>query len=70
MAGLSQGAVIVIVIAASLAVVSLCAAISHYLIPSANTNQRFHFSHEQRRYMWTIRMQNLKAIQREQRDRN
>jgi hypothetical protein len=69
MAGLSQGAVIVIVIIACLAVISLCAAITHHLTPGANTEQRFHFSPEQRRYMGSIRMQNLKAIKGEQKGR-
>ncbi|EAW10403.1 uncharacterized protein ACLA_048750 [Aspergillus clavatus NRRL 1] len=63
--GLTTPAIIVIVIVACLATVSLGAALSRQLYPAHTHEARFQPSHEQAHYMRSVRLKTLGAFHRE-----
>ncbi|EAW25169.1 uncharacterized protein NFIA_106570 [Aspergillus fischeri NRRL 181] len=63
--GLTTPAIIVIVIVACLAAVSLGAALTRQLYPAESYERRFQPSHAQEMYMRSVRMRNLGIFRRE-----
>ncbi|GFF54487.1 hypothetical protein IFM46972_10034 [Aspergillus udagawae] len=63
--GLTTAAIIVIVIVACLAAVSLGAALTRQLYPAEAYERRFQPSHAQEMYMRSVRMKNLGIFRRE-----
>jgi hypothetical protein len=63
--GLTTAAIIVIVIVACLAAVSLGAALTRQLYPAESYERRFQPSHSQEMYMRSVRMKNLGIFRRE-----
>lgn len=64
MAGLSNSAIIVIVIVACLFSVSLGAALFKYYFPD-RSEDNYHYAPEQQKYMRAVRMRNMRGFRRE-----